>query len=107
MNCIVGANQEICTDLHKLLCRAQHQLSHTLPVSAFYAYHVLSEGVRVHRDLWMCVGTEKLRTFRTNCAITQGGTLGRAGYDTDVIDWAIVFQGVGNRVIRLSENLPV
>ena len=49
------------------------------------ARDVVGEGGCVHGDFGMRVGTQQLRTLRTDRAITKRRPLGRTANDTDVL----------------------
>ena len=85
MDRVIGANQEIRTDVRELICRGEHQLTHALPVAAVNAFHILGERMRVHRDFRMIVRAEKLRAFYANGPITKSRAFGGAGNNTDVL----------------------
>ena len=92
MHCVVGADQEIGTDFCEFICRREHQLTHALPISAVDALHVLAKRVRVHRDLGMIVGAEKLRAFHADGSITKRRALGGAGNNTNVVEHDLILQ---------------
>ncbi len=92
MDCVVGADQEIGADFCEFICRGDHQLTHALPISAVDALHILGERVRVHRDLGMIVGTEKLRAFHADGSITKRRAFGGAGNNTNVMGHDLILQ---------------
>ena len=89
---VVRADQEIGTDLCEFICRGEHQRTHALPIPTIDALHVLAKRVRVHRDLGMIVGAEKLRAFRADGSITKRRALGGAGNNTNVVGHDLILQ---------------
>jgi hypothetical protein len=82
---VVGADQEIDTDLRELVRGGEHQLAYARPVGAVDAFHVLGQRVRVHRDLGVIVRAEKLRALHADGPIAEGRAFGGAGNDADVL----------------------
>src|SRR5450631_3876186 len=82
---VVGADQKIGADCRKLIGGREHEFTHTLPVAAVDALHVLGERVRMHRHLGMSVRAQKLRAFHADRAIAQRRTFSGASYDANVL----------------------
>jgi hypothetical protein len=82
---VVGADEKIGTDLCKLVGGGEHEFGYSAPVVAVDVFHVLGEGVRVHRDFGMIVWAQELRAFDADGSIAESCAFGGAGDDADVL----------------------
>ena len=89
---VLSADQEIGTDFREFICRGEHQLTYVLPIAAVDVFNVLGERVRLHRDLGMIVGAEKVRAFHADGSITKRRAFGGAGNNTNVVGHDLILQ---------------
>jgi hypothetical protein len=56
-----------------------------MPIITIEALHVSRQRMGVHRELWMCVRSQKLGTFHADGSIAESGPFGGASNDADVV----------------------
>jgi hypothetical protein len=87
---VIRADEKVGSDFGQFIGGRKHQLPHTPPVIAVDTLHVVSQRVRVQRNLGMFVRTEQLRASLANGAITKSGSFGGAGNDSNVLGHGLI-----------------
>src|SRR6266403_3110334 len=85
MDSVVRANKKVCPRRGQLVGRREHQIGNPRPISGVDAIHVKSQGMSVHRDFWMIVGSEQMSAFESNCAVAECCALRAASDNADVL----------------------
>src|ERR1700722_18936528 len=81
----VRADEKTGADFGQFISGRQHQLPHTPPVIAVDTLHVVSQRVRVQRDLGMLMRPKQLRAFLADGTIAKRGAFRRAGNESNVL----------------------
>src|SRR6201992_3575185 len=87
---VVRTDEKISADFGQFIGGREHQLPHTPPVIAVDTLHVVSQRVRVQRDLGVFMRSEKLSAFLADGAIAKRGAFGGAGNNSDVLCHSLI-----------------
>jgi hypothetical protein len=85
VNRVIRTDEEVGAGASELFRRGHHEFSDSRPVILVDKLDVFSEGVRVHRDFRVFMGSHEFGAFETDRAIAEGGSFRAAGDDADVL----------------------
>src|SRR5262249_53378655 len=85
---VVRAHEQVGTGVAELLGGREEHPAHLVPVPGLDVTHVVGEGIRMQRDLWIRVASEDCGSLGADGSIAQRSAFRAHANDPDVLDHA-------------------